>query len=374
MSTSRRVLALLPGAFGDSGGVALYNRDLIRALVAREGLEVRALGLHGDPAAVPSSAEHAVEAPLRDLSWRVPAAGSKTAFAAAALADALRRRPRLVISGLAGFAPLALAARALTGARLWTVTHGLEVFHPGSRIERRGLERSDVVTAVSRFTRDRLRAWCPVPLDRIRLLPGAVDLERFTPGPPPAGLAARYRSGERPILLTVGRLHPQERYKGQDRLIRLLPRLIEKRGPVLYLIVGDGADRPRLEELARTSGVAGAVVFAGYAGDRELAGYYRLADLFAMPSTGEGLGIVFLEAMACGCPVLGGNRDGSVDALAGGELGTLVDPLDDDALLAGLEGALAGRPRRDRPIPGVERFSTARFHRQVAELLAALDL
>ncbi len=364
MKRRRRVLALLPGAFGESGGIARYGRDLLRALAARPDLEVRALGLHGDPA---------VAAP-ENVRWRVPAAGGKSAFAAAALVEALIRRPRLVVSGLAAFAPLALAVRAVAGARLWTFVYGQEVFEAGSKTERRGLERSHLVSAISRFTRDRLAAWCPLPEGRVRLLPCAVDLERFTPGPPPADLAGRYRSSERPILLTVGRLHPQERYKGHDRLIRLLPRLIEKRGPMLYLIAGDGADRPRLEGLARASGVSGAVAFAGRVADADLAGYYRLADLFAMPSTGEGFGIVFLEAMACGCPVLAGDRDGSVDALAGGELGTLVDPLDDDALLAALDATLRRRPRRHEPVPGVERFGVPRFQERVSDLVDALEL
>ncbi len=360
--TARRVLALLPGAFGERGGIARYGRDLLRALAGRDDLDVRAFSLHGDPAATAPAG----------IRWRVPAPGAKGRFAAAVLASAAVHRPRLIVSGLAGFAPLALAARAASGARLWTLTYGQDVFHPGSRLERRGLERSDLVTAISRFTRDRLRAWCPLPDETLRLLPCAVDLERFTPGPPTADLATRYRSGDRPILLTVGRLHPGERYKGHDRVIRLLPRLIERRGELLYLIVGDGDDRRRLETQARDAGVEGAVAFAGHVAHRRLADYYRLADLFVMPSTGEGFGIVYLEAMACGCPVLAGNRDGSVDALAGGELGTLVDPLDDDALLTGIDGALQRQTSRDARIPGVERFATERFSERVGELLERL--
>ena len=363
MTARRRVLLLVPGAFGDRGGIADYCRHLIRALATLEGWEVRALGLHGDPDSTGPT----------NVRWRVPAPGSKPRFAIAALREALVHRPDVVVSGLAGFAPLALTAKTLARSRLWTLTYGQEVFTPGSALERRGLQRSDLITAISRYTRDRLRDWCPLPDGRVRLLPCTVDLERFTPGSPPASLVDRYRVEGRPILLTVSRLHPDERYKGHDRLIRVLPRLIERRGPVLYLIAGEGADRHRLENLARASGVADAVAFAGHVPDDELSGYYRLADLFAMPSTREGFGIVFLEAMACGCPVLAGNADGSVDALADGELGTLVDPLDDDALVAGIEQALDRPPRRDAPIPGVERFSTLRFAERAGALLETLD-
>ncbi len=217
MTARRRVLLLVPGAFGDRGGIADYCRNMTQALAAQDGWEVRALGLHGDPH-TPGP---------ENVRWRVPAPGSKPRFAAAALLEALAHRPDLVVSGLAGFAPLALAAKTLARSRLWTLTYGREVFTPGSWIERRGLQRSDLVTAISRYTRDRLRAWCPLPDGRARLLPCAVDLERFTPAPPPADRAARFGAGGRPILLCVGRLYPEERYKGQVRLIRLLPRLID---------------------------------------------------------------------------------------------------------------------------------------------------
>ena len=118
------------------------------------------------------------------------------------------------------------------------------------------------------------------------------------------------------MLLTVSRLAASERYKGHDRVISVLPRVLERSPDVAYLVVGDGDDRQRLEEMAQKAGVAHAMRFAGHVPHQELPDYFRLADVFVMPSTGEGFGIVFLEAAASGLPVIGGNRDGSVDALA----------------------------------------------------------
>jgi glycosyltransferase involved in cell wall biosynthesis len=97
---------------------------------------------------------------------------------------------------------------------------------------------------------------------------------------------------------------------------------------VRYIVAGKGDDEVRVQSLARELSVEDAVTFAGFVADDELADHYRLADAFAMPSTGEGFGIVFLEALACGTPVLAGNRDGSVDAVDKGRLGRLVDPTD----------------------------------------------
>jgi glycosyltransferase involved in cell wall biosynthesis len=92
------------------------------------------------------------------------------------------------------------------------------------------------------------------------------------------------------------------------------------------MLVGKGSDRPRIEKLIAEVGVSEAVILAGFVPDDELAEHYNLCDIFAMPSLGEGFGIVYLEALACGKPVLAGNKDGSRDAVADGELGLLVDP------------------------------------------------
>jgi len=100
-----------------------------------------------------------------------------------------------------------------------------------------------------------------------------------------------------------------------------------------YLLVGEGEDRQRIEKIIAEVGVQNAVILAGFVPDKELAGHYNLCDIFAMPSRAEGFGIVYLEALACGKPVLAGNKDGSRDALADGELGLLVNP-DDTAEVA----------------------------------------
>jgi phosphatidyl-myo-inositol dimannoside synthase len=143
------------------------------------------------------------------------------------------------------------------------------------------------------------------------------------------------------VILTVARLAAEERYKGYDRVIRALPAIRAACGPVRFVIVGEGADRTRIDAITRVMGVQKSVTFAGFVPDEELAAHYALADVFAMPSTGEGFGIVFLEAMGCGTPVVAGNRDGSVDALDHGSLGKLVDPNDVGAIADGIQQVLS---------------------------------
>jgi phosphatidyl-myo-inositol dimannoside synthase len=162
----------------------------------------------------------------------------------------------------------------------------------------------------------------------------------YHPGPKPAYLLERHAANGKTVLMTVSRLSSLERYKGHDRVIRTLPRLLEQHPETIYLIVGDGDDRPRLESLAVEYGVAKDVQFTGSASAEELPDYFRLADVFVMPSVAEGFGIVFLQAMASGVRVIGGSRDGTRDALCDGALGTLVDPDNGEELASAILAAL----------------------------------
>jgi glycosyltransferase involved in cell wall biosynthesis len=170
------------------------------------------------------------------------------------------------------------------------------------------------------------------------------------------------------VLLTVSRLASSERYKGHDRVIRALPRVLEQHPETVYVVVGDGDDRSRLETIAAKTGVSAQVRFTGLIGGDDLADYYRLADVFVMPSTGEGFGIAFLEAMASGVPVIGGNRDGTVDPLVDGALGTAIDPDDEDQLVGAICAALRGSPDKSHR---AVRFEASNFRRHLEALVSS---
>ena len=125
-----------------------------------------------------------------------------------------------------------------------------------------------------------------------------------------------------------------------------------------YLVCGGGDDRERLEDKARLLGVADRVVFAGYVPEEEKADHYRLADAFVMPGRGEGFGIVYLEALACGVPVVASSADASCEAVLDGELGVVVDPDDPASVVSGIRDALG----REEGVPaGLDHFSQRRF-------------
>ncbi|MEB3188956.1 MAG: glycosyltransferase, partial [Snowella sp.] len=117
-----------------------------------------------------------------------------------------------------------------------------------------------------------------------------------------------------------------------DRVLQALPKIRSVIPNVHYLLVGKGDDRPRIEQMIQELQLENHVTLAGFVPDEELCDHYNLCDVFAMPSKREGFGIVYLEAMACGKPCLGGNQDGALDALDHGALGVLVNPDDIDEI------------------------------------------
>lgn len=296
------LLALVTGAWGDRGGIAQYNRDFLGALAAAISVRIVPRHVPEEVTGVPPGAK---QARARAGRWR---------YAIAAVRDAIRQRPDVVFCGHLYMAPLAALIARLCRVRLIVQTHGIEAWPRPSRWVRWATEAADLVLAVSRHTRAQVLTWASVEPERVVVLPNTVS-ERFTPGD---RAAARRRFGLRDerVLLTVGRIAGSERYKGHDRVIEALRALVAAGHDVLYLIVGDGDDRPRLEALARAHGVTDRVRFLGSVPDEALPDLYRAADAFVMPSTGEGFGIAYVEAMACGTPAVGFGSKGDADALA----------------------------------------------------------
>lgn len=234
-------------------------------------------------------------------------------------------------------APLALLTPRLRAAGVGHVvasTHGHETGWaalPGSRqLLRRISTHVDVLTYITDFTR---RGLSPAldPSTRLAHLPPGVDTDLFHPGVDGTAVRAELGLGAAPTVVCVSRL---VRRKGQDALIRAWP-LVRRTVPdAVLLLVGGGPDQARLTELAARTGVADAVRFAGAVPWRRLPAYYRAGHVFAMPCRTrragldvEGLGMVYLEASACGLPVLAGNSGGAPEAVRDGQTGLVVhDP------------------------------------------------
>jgi phosphatidylinositol alpha-1,6-mannosyltransferase len=176
--------------------------------------------------------------------------------------------------------------------------------------------------------------------------------------------------GPGPVLLTVGRLSASERYKGHEQVFAVLPALRARFPTIVHVVAGSGDDRERLESRARElAGDPEAVRFLGFVPEEDLPDLYRLADLYVMPSSQEGFGIVYLEAAACGLKVVGGAGGGSGDAVADERIGVLVDPSDGKALIEAVV-RLLGQGRVDQA--AVDPYRRSHFAATARLLLARL--
>ncbi|GGV68887.1 MULTISPECIES: glycosyltransferase family 4 protein [Streptomyces] len=233
-------------------------------------------------------------------------------------------------------APLGLMAPALRGAgaeRLVATTHGHEAGWaqlPAARqLLRRIGDATDTITYLGEYTRSRIApALTPGAAARMAQLPPGVDEKTFHPGSGGDEVRARLGLTDRPVVVCVSRL---VRRKGQDTLIRALPRILAAEPDTVLLIVGGGPYEKDLRRLAHETGVASAVRFTGAVPWSELPAHYGAGDVFAMPCRTrrggldvEGLGIVYLEASATGLPVVAGDSGGAPDAVLDGETGWVV--------------------------------------------------
>jgi glycosyltransferase involved in cell wall biosynthesis len=329
----KRMHLWFPNIFEFKGGIQVYSNFLLEALEILDfnvKYEVflkhdRGLSLDSDSLVDMDAQFHFAGA--WPLSLRTPA------FVAQIMGNGLKQRPDLILSTHLNFMIAAYWLKQWLGIPYWTVAHGIEAWNIQRPALKKALHHADRILAVSSYTRDRLIAEQNLDPDKISILPNTFDPNRFAIAPKPHYLMKRHSlTLDQPIILTVSRLSRNEPYKGYNKILEALPRIRAHIPNIHYIIVGKGDDQPRLEEFIRQHRLQDCVSLASYIPDSELCDYYNLCDVFAMPSKGEGFGIVYLEALACGKPVLAGNQDGATDALCQGELGALVDPDDIDAI------------------------------------------
>ncbi|MHB1300111.1 MAG: glycosyltransferase family 4 protein [Burkholderiales bacterium] len=353
-----RILLLISDAFGGHGGIAQYNRDLITALSAMDGVE--------EVVAVPRYVPLPVGDLPQKLAYHVEGIGGKTRYIRTVL-KILRGRFNLVICGHINLLPLAWMASLRLHTQFVLLVYGIDVWQPHESILIRALLRwVDKVWSISEITRDKMAAWANVSIERIHLLPNAIDIDCYGMGTKDENLVSRYGLSGCKVMMVLARLVGLERYKGVDELLEIMPELLVREPELAFLVAGDGDDRPRLETKAKALGVSERVVFTGYVLESEKAAHFRLADVFVMPSRSEGFGFVFLEAMACGVPVVASTLDGSREAVRFGLLGQAVNPEDRTALMTSIIKAL----NEEKAIPeGLDYFSFANFQSRLQVLV-----
>ncbi len=359
-----RVLALVPDAFGGYGGVALYLSDLLAATASNDVVkEVVMLARNPVPG----------DAALPEKITVCAVRGGKAGLVLGLFKRlAYDRDFDLVLCGHINFLPLAIAAKLFTRAKLLLMIYGIDAWtSPDSRLGRWSIKQKMKVVSISEHTRALFCGWSAIPASDVAILPNAIRVENYGIAEPDEALKTRYGIEGNRVLLTLGRLSAQERYKGVDEIIDVLPDLLRQYPDLVYVVAGDGDDRERLMQLAADRVLTNSVRFVGRIDENEKAAHFQMADAFAMPGRGEGFGFVFLEAMACGLPVVASKLDGSREAVRNGAIGLMVNPDNREELV----GTIAHALDLPKQIPdGLEHFAFAQFEKKLAAIYGSMGL
>lgn len=242
-------------------------------------------------------------------------------------------------------APLGLLSASMKRAgvlRTVALTHGHEVWwakvFPFNILLRRIGATVDVLTYLGEFTRNAIASALTAKAKSamVKIAPG-IDVDHFSPSDASA-LRQSLGLANKKVIVSVGRLVHR---KGQDHLIESMPEILEVVPNAHLLLVGQGPYRDYLQQLVTKNALEDSVTFIGRIQYADLPQYICVGDIFAMPSRSrlmglevEGLGIVYLEASACGLPVLAGNSGGAPDAVLHNETGLVVDGTDNKQIAA----------------------------------------
>jgi phosphatidyl-myo-inositol dimannoside synthase len=342
-SESKCILALFPELLG-VGGVQEAGRQTAAALdefVRRHDWSLDLLSLNDE------SGARVLRMEGREISF----AGfgrAKVPFVFSALARA-RDNAKIILAAHPHLAlPAMLAKMRAAGSKTIVMSHGIEVWKRLPFLRRRALQQANCILAPSSDTARKLADVQSVRTEKIRRLPWPVNAEILRMADASSTLPVPQEFPQGAVVLTVGRWSASERYKGADDLIEAIAQL-QAGSPELQLVaVGGGDDLPRLRQFASDCGVANRVTFLEGLTREQIAACYARCDIFALPSAGEGFGLVFLEAMAFGKPVIGADSGGIPDLVENGANGLLIPPRDRERLAEALKILLADAPLRAR--------------------------
>lgn len=370
---SKKVLFLTLRTFSFTGGIEKVCRVFTRTLYdmsVNDLVEPRSYSMYDKTS--DRDAKYILKGQFKGFFKR------RISFSIAAVAEGIRSQT-VILSHINLLIFALLIKRLSPKTNIVLIVHGIEVWRDIKDWKARFLRNHcDEIWAVSAYTANKMQELHQVPAERIKVVHNCLDpfLEIPDSFKKPEDLLKRYKLKEtNPIIFTLTRLSSTELYKGYDLVIQAMPRLLETYPNLKYLIAGkaDFSERNRLIQLIKLHRLEHCVYLVGFIPDEELSEHFLLADAFIMPSRKEGFGIVFIEAAACGCKTIGGNQDGSVDALLNGKLGTLVNPTDIDAICEAVETNLntARTVESSQAIQNLcmEHFSYTVYYKRIKELI-----
>jgi phosphatidyl-myo-inositol dimannoside synthase len=319
---NKKLLFVYLNSFSATGGIEMFNACLMKSLY--ENSKTLAFHYHNISFIDTETDSNYLPANL------LAAFGKRRLLAFLSACKAILQTD-VVVLGHINLLLLALFACFLPKKKIVLVAHGIEVWQSLPWWKKTVLQKIDLILAVSEYTKQKMAEKQGLDKGKIHVFHNTLNPFFKLPKEfaKPNHLLQRYEiATNQKVLLTLARLSFSEQYKGYDTVIKAMPEILKIQPNTIYIVAGKYETREyaRIMELIKELQLQQHVKLVGFVKVEELIDHYLLADTFIMPSKGEGFGIVFLEAMACGLPVIAGNVDGSVDALKNGVLGTLLNP------------------------------------------------
>lgn len=359
------ILFLYLDAFLQTGGIEKFNRAFMKALQDISGEQnytFKAVSVYDND----FDARYIDETNYKGFK------GNRVCFTVKTLFSFFKYD--VVILGHLNLAAVGVLIKLLRPkTRIILIAHGIEVWDEQPFMKARLLKQADVILAVSNFTKSKILEHNDISPDKIKIFPNTIDPYFKLPNAKekPNYLLERYGlSKDTKIILTITRINRHEVYKGYDLVLQVLPDIVNLFPNVKYLLCGKYGpfEEARLKQLVEKYKLEDHFILTGYVKDEELIDHYLLGDVFALPSKKEGFGIVFIEALICGLPVIAGNKDGSVDALLNGKAGKLIDPENSEELSEAIVDLL-NEPSVDNREIVLENFSFDQFKKRLRTIL-----
>jgi glycosyltransferase involved in cell wall biosynthesis len=334
------------------GGIEKYNRDFLTAL---RKADARVILVARNKGGV----------------W------AKISFVIRVLLAIPKVRPDYICCAHLNFAPLCLFIKKLLKIPYTLALYGIEIPEIKSSVKIEAVSNAFLLITISEYAKNLILEQLPDSAERIYMLPSAVDGSIFKIKDRSQNLQVQHGLEKRPLILSLARLSTKE-HKGQDRVIQALPLVLREVPDAVYLVVGGGVDERVNDLMHQYPELRSNVVFTGPIADDQRVDYYNLPDLYILPSKFEGFGIVFIESLACGVPVIASDGYGCRTGLLNEELGLVIPP-DDIAAIAKAIVSILNRTAPSRLFERetlrqktLEVYGIERWNERVCDLLEIL--
>lgn len=370
----KKILFLNLTAFSQTGGIERFNKCFLRAL---SELDKEAITDSASFSAYDTQIDEQYYTPERYKGF----GKNKASFVLQAVLAA--RKYDTIILGHVNLAAVGILIKRLYPTKkLVLIAHGIDVWGGLPRMKTKVLHVADQILSVSSFTKNKLVKVHNINADKITVFHNTIDPEFPVPEYRIQQQELRERYGlsdDDFVLYTLSRLKSTELFKGYDSVIKAVGTLSKEYPQLKYVLAGkyDEAEKARIDQLIADEHAEGKVIVTGYLNEQELVAHYQMADTYIMPSKKEGFGIVFIEALVSGTPVIAGNADGSADALMHGELGTLVNPDSIEEIKNAITTHIKQKPEQSEghwralKAKTLDNFSFERYKQRLKGLVAA---